>query len=995
MNLSINGRLRLTARAAFAAGLAVAAMGVPLEAAAQATTGSIYGQAQSGTTIVITNKDTGLKREVTANEQGRFSAPSLPPGTYEVTGVGESPKTVIVSPGIGTAVDLSAGGPVELGTYVVTGSSVSPIDVTTSQTSTVYSAEQLRTLPVAKDLTSVALLAPGTTRGDAAFGNLASFGGASVSENAYYINGFNVTNLFQNLTYSELPFYAISNIQLLTGGYGPEYGMSTGGVISVTSKKGTNEWAGGGAFTWEPDFLRENSPKTYAMGDHTPYRDYSDSAEDVYKYDLYAGGPLIKDTLFVYAIGEFTNTDRDTTPDSYGGGIGNFEELDREEPYWLAKVDWQINDWNLLEFTGISDRTDDDADQYSTEVGSDGFVNKADFLGTTHYESGGNVYIGKFTSNPMDELTLSAQYGYLKSDREYSETLADGTEVTYNGAIGDFDQPGCPFVSSSTAFVNANGGVGAPSCYLNSTIDAENGEDERKNWRADVSYRLDAGAAGRHTLAGGYEHDKWTTFYGQSYAGGSRYVYYPDYVRLYHFQTGADVEVETDSFYIKDDWQVTDTFLITAGVRNDSFKNRNGDGDTYVKQDDIWQPRVGFAWDVSGDSTKKLYGNFGVYSLPVAGTVAVRGASASYYTRQDFEYTAIDPVTGEPTLGAPISDVLYLNNEDGEAPNPESVASDNLDPTMQYEYILGYQMQFDGGWVGGLRAVYRNLDKTTDDVCDWRPLEAWAEENGVEYNLAPDTPGCFMINPGYAQTLRVDIDGDGDLDDVDLSADQIGLPKAKRKYLAFELTAEKGWSNQWYTQMSYTWAHNWGNAEGGVKSDIGQDDTGVTQDFDFPELMTGAYGDLPNDRRHTFKALGAYRPIPEVTVSAQMTLQTGRPENCFGYDAETDENFGYGSSYFYCGGQVTPRGSQGRTDTLWNLDLGATYEPNWLEGLSLQAKVFNVLDNSAVLAIEETGEVSAINPDTGSPYVDTTYGTPRSYQEPRYFQFTVQYDFTL
>src|SRR3546814_16494359 len=49
-------------------------------------------------------------------------------------------------------------------------------------------------MPLGRSLTDAALLAPTATAGDTTFGNLASLGGASVAENAYYINGLNITN---------------------------------------------------------------------------------------------------------------------------------------------------------------------------------------------------------------------------------------------------------------------------------------------------------------------------------------------------------------------------------------------------------------------------------------------------------------------------------------------------------------------------------------------------------------------------------------------------------------------------------------------------------------------------------------------------------------------------------------------------------------------------------------------------------------------------------
>src|SRR5690606_34169903 len=112
-------------------------------------------------------------------------------------------------------------------------------------------------LPVASNITAVALLAPGTVKGDPGFGNLASFGGASVAENGYYINGFDVTNMRNMLSFADVPFQAIAQQQVRTGGYGAELGRSLGGVISLLTKSGSNEWHFGGSVEWNPDWGRE------------------------------------------------------------------------------------------------------------------------------------------------------------------------------------------------------------------------------------------------------------------------------------------------------------------------------------------------------------------------------------------------------------------------------------------------------------------------------------------------------------------------------------------------------------------------------------------------------------------------------------------------------------------------------------------------------------------------------------------------------------------
>lgn len=75
-------------------------------------------------------------------------------------------------------------------------------------------------------------------------------------------------------------------------------------------------------------------------------------------------------------------------------------------------------------------------------------------------------------------------------------------------------------------------------------------------------------------------------------------------------------------------------------------------------------------------------------------------------------------------------------------------------------------------------------------------------------------------------------------------------------------TLEKNWDNGLYARANYTWSNNYGNYEGMVRSDNGQDDAGITTLYDFAGLVEGAFGDLPNDRRHPIKLFGAWEFSP-------------------------------------------------------------------------------------------------------------------------------------
>src|SRR5688572_15140303 len=148
---------------------------------AQSTTGSIFGTVQGGegSTVVVSN-NSGFSRTIPVDASGRFNASTLPVGNYTVTvqrgGQVVGTRTVTVRAGAGA--DVSFGGDGEtLGTVTVTANAVAPIDITSVDTRSILTSEQLERLPLARSAEAVALLAPGAVSGAAGFfGGLVSFG---------------------------------------------------------------------------------------------------------------------------------------------------------------------------------------------------------------------------------------------------------------------------------------------------------------------------------------------------------------------------------------------------------------------------------------------------------------------------------------------------------------------------------------------------------------------------------------------------------------------------------------------------------------------------------------------------------------------------------------------------------------------------------------------------------------------------------------------------
>lgn len=989
------------------------ALGLCFAGGAQAQSnvaGTIFGSAEPGSVVTIRNNDTGMMREIRIDSSGRYRVPQLPIGNYSVTLQKDgrsvaARENVQVTVGAGSEVSFAASDQV-LDAIVVTSGSISPVDVSVTDTRVVFTAEQLQKISVDNNIESVVLLTPGVVQADSRYGNVASFGGSAASENAFYINGYPVTNPLTNLGSTTLPFDAIGQLQSYIGGYGAEYGRATGGVVNIITKSGTNEWRGGLMATWSPESLRSTQkdifyPNAGTASDGLMYQKLSDREVDELRYGAYVSGPIVQNRLFVYASGEYTDRDIKTVGTRAAAPATNYREIDNTLPRWLVKLDWNITDNHLLELTALSDKSKQDQDHFEYSYTSDTpYVRGNTKNGGYYFEDGGELYIGKYTGYLTDNLTISALYGEQSQDHISEPWGYDPSQV----AVSD----------------NRGGATPVTGLQNYLQLDYADAFDKTKSGRFDIDW-----AVGSHTLRLGYDRHESTSRAGEMTSGpGYRWIYYSvgpdaandtipgsggaqgpggngDYVVKYIYGNGGTFSVKQYAYYLEDRWQLTNNWLLTLGVRNENFQNFNSDNIVYVEQKDQWAPRLGVSWDVFGDSSLKAFANAGRYHLAMPNNVALRGAAGSTYTTEFFAFEGIDPITGVPTGLRPLGDGPYSsNNEYGQAPDPATVAATNLKSHYQDEFVVGMEKVLTDNLVFGARYVYRDLKSAIDDTCDFRPARDWALDNGYSeddaWAFAEALENCRLFNPGADNTFRF-ADANGDLQTLNISNAYFKFPALKRIYQGVDLFLEHAFDGTWYYRLDYTWSKNYGNAEGQLKSDVGQGDVSQTMDWDHLELMEHSNGDLPNDRRHYLKAYGYWQLTPEWRMSATLTSRSGRPKNCFGIyngpSLDVNDEFRdmveYGGPYyFYCNGQPSPRGSAGRLPWETKLDLGVNYAPAFADNkLQFGVDVFNVTNSQKVQNIIEYGEIGAI----GNPYSQSNRVI--SYGAPRYVRFSVRYDF--
>ncbi len=967
------------------------ALGLAMQAQAQSITGGLYGTtSESGVVVEVSRDASGFAKVINVNRNGQYSLDQLAPGVYQVKVMRDgqvlSTRSVNVVANAASAVPTAAQA-TELGTVTVTASNlntvINPIDVSTPELSSIYTADLLADLPVSQtSIYALARLDSSTVMGR----SFAQIGGASETENRYYFNEFDTSYDVTGAGAIVFPQVAVASTQLITGSGGLGWTSTTGGISSATLKQGSNEVHGGYSLYYTPptsSALRPRGQDRYnVMGSPSLYQSDNSNGHTAQHY-VWGSGPIVRDRLFAYVL---YGRDPGTETRSYTANTRT--DTRRNSKEGLINLTWNITDDQSLNVAAYRNEYATDyhlALAQSDSVAYDPSQSSYGESSWSDLQTKQKLVIGNYNWRINDNLRLRLMGGTMRYDYKQSTELSG---VPY---IGEYDY------ATGVERTISPGEAWAPLNYY----------FDKKGFKGDVTWNI-----GDHEVVLGGEFYRNNYYYQPETNPAGYYYYYLNYpyqigsftppgdvVYKYEYAIGGEFESKQKGIYLYDNWQVSPNVRVMFGGRWDQMENLTSTGTQFLDMD-LFSPRLGVSWDVRGDSSLKIGANVGRYTLPMPSTLSYLIASAQTYKLSYHTYTGRNP-DGSPTGLNTVADYVYY---DGTLPEMSAVVSRNMKNTYQNEYQVYLQQQLSPTWSFLGQAAFHDLKRIVDQTCDLDGrISDYVRDNGhAGYGGLTGGGGCIEFNPGSNIVLRDYLDGDDVLQDIVIPNSYLGMPKAKRRYLKLgaQLSHQRSAEEPYYLNLSYTWSHRYGNHDGYTNLTRSNDPKpGTSGNYQFLQNTFGSNGNLSGDQRHSLVANGVYYFGSGLRVGSVLNVAAGIPQSCMGVYPDNSPEFDLlvqaGAVTHYCNGVLSPQGSGGKTDSTWRWDVSVGYDFNFgrvrAQQLSLDLSVTNVSNNDAVT---QRDMVSATGLDASGKVVPLpSFRSVTALQAPRSTNLYLRYSF--
>jgi outer membrane receptor protein involved in Fe transport len=552
-------------------------------AGAQPVTGSIEGMVSTptgmglvGVTVTARNRATGLEQATTTNSDGDYVLSALPAdGSYDVIAelAGFAPivrRNIALDPTGSVHVPLVMRAEVEE-TVAVT-APVPPLQRERSTVQQRVSERLVHTLPlIGRDFLSLASLTAGFTGNP----NYPSPQGQVFWSNNVLVDGASHFSKWRSAArtfYSGYSLESIKEVQVLTSQFSAEFGEALATVTSAVTNSGTNELRGTGLLFVQDDVLNDTPAFTHVKPPSSSQR-----------FGATLGGPVVMDrTHFFVTYEGWRSRGRNivvspaapeaVVPDNEDQHLvfGRIDHRSSSRQLWTVHYNGQWFDW--------------------------------------HNETGGLALPGTGTQYTNNVHTMLFSDAIVISNRLISNIRVQFAR--YVDVREDLD----PRVYVSRQGYSVQGGAIGPFGF---------GADPEDTWEAAnaLSY-----TAGPHALrfGGGVKHvgaHNTALPFGRGayYFAGPPALYPQPFLFTQGLATSeaaatADPRSLAAFGFLQDDWRVGSRFTLNAGLRYDVERVANVTGFDVAADTNNFQPRVGLAWDPTGNGHTTIRGGAGIYT---------------------------------------------------------------------------------------------------------------------------------------------------------------------------------------------------------------------------------------------------------------------------------------------------------------------------------------------------------------------------------------------
>lgn len=868
--------------------LALTAFGQETTGTLEITTKDATGAIVPGVTVTVTSTSgtAGFKRVVTTNNEGFQRILQVPPGVYNISTEALSGfdkkniNNVQVVLGKATPVTVELL-PVGTTAQVNVTTDAAPIDTTDSKIQTNITSQVAELLPKGVGFASLLKVSP-ATRPEAKSGGY-QVDGASGSENTFIIDGNEVTNPISGTLdgNNNLPFSIVQEVQVKSSGFEAEYGGATGGVINVVTRGGNNSLRGQFDLNFLPSKLQARRREVlYLLNSKPTYLSYKglDNTNGFFPVASLSG-PIVKNKVWFlgsYSPQYFSYTR--TIPYSKLAPL-TFNQTSTYE-YAFGRVDAQPFSslrltssyvWNPIVVEGNIPAI---SSQFDASYPSGNGLSGVAFEQQRGGRQNSNIFTFSGVWTPTSNFILSGRFG-----RNF-----------LNNKLGTYGLPS-PFpytISNSRLAIST--GSGTPPAGAGGVKGSSNGipwadatvfdATNRTTYDMDATYITSFG--GRHEFKGGYQYNKifnnvvaprnayLLLYYGKTIdqQSGRNVTPTPGSIgtgRWIRYGAFGKASSTNDGIFFQDKWQPSNRLTLNLGVRfeQEAVPSFNEFSGIEFSWKDKFAPRLGAAFDLTGDGKTKVSAFFGwfydrfKYELP-------RGSfGGNIYVSDYFElfdpnkpFNTYDPNQAYGSANPPVTvggncpqtgfafgqircqvDHRVPSNDPSLDVAEQGGIDPNIKPYRQTELTFTFERELSSKFVFAARYTRKKLDRAVEDA-------GFITPSGSEAYIIGN-PGLGLVKQFYEQNGWIPT-------------------TAKRKYDAIEFRLDRRFADDYYFNANYTYSRLYGNYSGLASSDEeGRTDPNVSRAFDAPfteATIAGGetVGRLATDRPHVFKFAGAY-----------------------------------------------------------------------------------------------------------------------------------------